>query len=77
MSDRSIRSDSLCISQQKYYKALAFRIEPDPGADGYISIDGEAFPWGPLYVEAHRGLARTLSLHTTFINPFVPVRPKK
>jgi len=62
---------------QNYYKALAFKIEPNPGSKGLTSIDGEAFPWGPLYVEAHQGLARTLSLYGHFKTTFVPTRKKK
>lgn len=64
------------ITQQNYYKALAFKIEPNPGSKGLIAIDGEPFPWGPLYVEVHKGLARTLSLHGHFRSTFVPI-PKK
>jgi len=60
------------LPSQNYYKALAFRVEPHSGSTGRISVDGEAFPWKPFYVEVHRGLARTLSLHGLYKTTFVP-----
>jgi sphingosine kinase len=66
----------IAIVQQHYYKVLAFKIEPNPGSRGLISIDGEAFPWGPFYVEVHRGLAWTLSPYGQYKSTFIST-PKK
>jgi sphingosine kinase len=44
-----------------YRKITAFRIIPKNQPDGYISIDGERVPFGPLQAEIHRGLGMVLS----------------
>lgn len=64
----------------RYYKCAGFRLTPgksSPSSDaptpkngakttGYISIDGESFPYAPFQVEVHSGLARVLSLNNKF-----------
>ncbi|KAF7544007.1 hypothetical protein G7Z17_g10293 [Cylindrodendrum hubeiense] len=44
-----------------YKKITAFRIIPRDQDDGYISIDGEALPFGPFQAEIHQGLGRVIS----------------
>lgn len=44
-----------------YRKISAFRIIPKNQPDGYISIDGERVPFGPLQAEIHKGLGMVLS----------------
>lgn len=49
----------------QYYKVSAFRIVPKyatgPDEKGFISVDGEAVPFGPLQAEVHRGLGRIIT----------------
>ncbi|KAL2262076.1 hypothetical protein VTK26DRAFT_2538 [Humicola hyalothermophila] len=52
-----------------YRKVSAFRIIPRSDCKGYISIDGEAIPWGPFQAEVHRGLGLTLSKKGGFEAP--------
>ena len=53
-----------------YRKVSAYRIIPREGyPDGYISIDGEAAPWGPFQAEIHKGLGLTLSKKGEFDTP--------
>ncbi|KAH7193229.1 ATP-NAD kinase-like domain-containing protein [Fusarium flagelliforme] len=44
-----------------YKKISAYRIIPRDQDDGYISIDGEKCPFGPLQAEIHQGLGRVIS----------------
>lgn len=44
-----------------YKKITAYRIIPRNQDDGYISIDGEKIPFGPIQAEIHQGLGRVLS----------------
>ncbi|KAK4097401.1 hypothetical protein N658DRAFT_500469 [Parathielavia hyrcaniae] len=44
-----------------YRKVSAYRIIPRNQDSGYISIDGEAIPFGPFQAEIHQGLGLTLS----------------
>ncbi|KAK1759153.1 ATP-NAD kinase-like domain-containing protein [Echria macrotheca] len=45
-----------------YRKVVAYRIIPRENCPrGYISIDGESFPWEPFQAEIHKGLGLTLS----------------
>jgi len=45
-----------------YRKISAYRIIPrENSPKGYISIDGESFPWEPFQAEIHHGLGLTLS----------------
>ncbi|KAK1831928.1 ATP-NAD kinase-like domain-containing protein [Podospora conica] len=53
-----------------YRKVSAYRIIPRAGyPDGYISIDGEAAPWGAFQAEIHKGLGLTLSKKGEFDTP--------
>lgn len=45
----------------RYYKCEAVRYTP-LHAKGFISVDGERTPFGPVQVEVLRGLGRVLSL---------------
>lgn len=49
----------------KYYKVAAFRIVPKyatgEGEVGFISVDGEAVPFGPLQAEVHQGLGMIIT----------------
>lgn len=45
-----------------YFKAHAYRVTPH-ASTGNLSVDGEAYPFGPFQVEVHQGLA-------TFLSPF-------
>lgn len=49
------------IPHVSYRKISAYRIIPRNQEDGYISIDGERVPFGPIQAEIHRGLGRVLS----------------
>ncbi|KAF8319418.1 hypothetical protein DL93DRAFT_2178850 [Clavulina sp. PMI_390] len=61
------------MPSQVYYKAKAFKVTPKAGSKGFISIDGEAFPWGEIYVEVHKGLMHTLTLNgDRFVSTFDP-----
>ena len=42
-------------------KVSGYRIIPKSQKDGYISIDGERFPFEPFQCEVHHGLGTTLS----------------
>ncbi|RAH50534.1 uncharacterized protein BO95DRAFT_497904 [Aspergillus brunneoviolaceus CBS 621.78] len=46
-------------------KVLAYRLSPR-ASEGWISVDGERYPFEPFQVEVHQGLGRVLarSLHT-------------
>lgn len=48
-----------------YYKVSAFRIAPkyatEPGETGFISVDGEAVPFGPFQAEVHKGLGTVIT----------------
>lgn len=44
-----------------YKKISAYRIIPRDQDDGYISVDGERIPFGPIQAEIHQGLGRVLS----------------
>jgi len=48
------------IESQHYFKVHAYRAKPL--GSGYLSVDGEAFPFEEFQVEAHTGLAATLSM---------------
>ena len=48
--------------QHHYFKAYAYRVEPLV-PKGYVSIDGESFPYLPYELEVHQGLGRVLSMH--------------
>lgn len=52
-----------------YRKVSAYRIIPRNQDSGYISIDGEAIPFGPFQAEVHRGLGLTLSKTGAFEAP--------
>ena len=44
-----------------YKKITAFRIIPRDQKDGYISLDGESIPFGPIQAEIHQGLGRVIT----------------
>ncbi|KAL2159535.1 hypothetical protein VTH06DRAFT_2540 [Thermothelomyces fergusii] len=52
-----------------YRKVSAYRIIPRNQDAGYISIDGEAIPFGPFQAEVHQGLGLTLSKTGAFEAP--------
>ncbi|KAL2166575.1 hypothetical protein VTG60DRAFT_2498 [Thermothelomyces hinnuleus] len=52
-----------------YRKVSAYRIIPRNQDSGYISIDGEAIPFGPFQAEVHQGLGLTLSKTGAFEAP--------
>ncbi|KAL2200216.1 ATP-NAD kinase-like domain-containing protein [Corynascus similis CBS 632.67] len=52
-----------------YRKVSAFRIIPRNQDSGYISIDGEAIPFGSFQAEVHPGLGLTLSKNGAFEAP--------
>lgn len=39
----------------------AFRIEPEEGVNGYITVDGERVDYGPLQAEIFPSLATVMS----------------
>lgn len=44
-----------------YKKITAYRIIPRDQEDGFISVDGEKIPFGPIQAEIHQGLGRVIS----------------
>ncbi|KAF8334184.1 ATP-NAD kinase-like domain-containing protein [Cantharellus anzutake] len=59
------------MKTQHYFKVKALRVEPiSSSKKSLFSIDGEKFPWEPLYIEPHKALFTTLSLHGDFIQDF-------
>jgi sphingosine kinase len=52
-----------------YRKVSAYRVIPRSQGPGYISIDGEAIPFGPFQAEVHQGLGLTLSKKGMFEAP--------
>ena len=44
-----------------YVTARAYRVEPDAGSGGYVTMDGERVPLGPFQAEVHRGIARVMA----------------
>ncbi|KAH7103880.1 ATP-NAD kinase-like domain-containing protein [Auriculariales sp. MPI-PUGE-AT-0066] len=48
------------IESQHYFKVHAYRAKPL--GPGFLSVDGEAYPFEEFQVEAHAGLATTLSM---------------
>jgi len=71
MVDEAGRGGQFYQDTSHYYKALAYRLEPYPNSKGVFSVDGEVYPWEPIYIEAHQGLATTLSMHGHFVVTFV------
>jgi sphingosine kinase len=53
----------------KYSKISAFRFIPKNQKDGYISIDGERIPFGPIQAEIHHGLATVLTKRAVYEAP--------
>jgi sphingosine kinase len=51
-----------------YRKVSAYRVMPR-NESGFISIDGEAIPFGPFQAEIHHGLGLTLSKRGVFEAP--------
>ena len=49
------------MSHVMYRKISGYRIIPKGQKTGYISIDGESFPFAPFQAEVHRGLGTVLS----------------
>ncbi|KAL1841173.1 hypothetical protein VTJ49DRAFT_7342 [Mycothermus thermophilus] len=52
-----------------YRKVSAYRVIPRNQESGYISIDGESIPFGPIQAEVHKGLGLTLSKRGGFEAP--------
>lgn len=60
------QADKFCFpSQQHYYKAHAYRVEP-ASAKGWLSVDGEAFPLEPYEVEVRPRLGTVLSMYGSY-----------
>ncbi|KAI0322219.1 ATP-NAD kinase-like domain-containing protein [Amylostereum chailletii] len=62
-----------------YYKALAYRLKP-LSDHGYISVDGEKYPFGEIHVEVHQGLGTMMSCHgryVTEVNAALSEPPRK
>lgn len=53
----------------QYRKVAAYRIVPRGDAAGYVSIDGERFPFAPFQAEVHCGLGLVLSRSGRFEAP--------
>lgn len=51
-----------CSWQVHYVKAHAYRIKPLT-AKGYLSVDGEPYPFEEFQVEVHQGMGTLLSLY--------------
>ncbi|KIY43431.1 hypothetical protein FISHEDRAFT_53553 [Fistulina hepatica ATCC 64428] len=53
-----------------YVKAHAYRVKPLNKAKGFLSVDGESFPYEDFQVEVHKGLGTFLSTHGTYVADF-------
>jgi sphingosine kinase len=62
------------ILQLKYFKAHAYRVKP-LNANGYMTVDGENFPFEEFQVESHPGLATLLSPRGYYAADFPPEPP--
>jgi sphingosine kinase len=51
-----------------YRKVVAYRVIPRHDK-GYLSIDGEKYPFAPFQAEVHRGLCRVISRRGVFEAP--------
>jgi sphingosine kinase len=51
-----------------YKKVSGFRIIPKQ-KEGYISVDGERYPFAPFQVEVHKGLGCTLTPAGRYVRP--------
>ena len=58
--DLAPKGHQIWVDSQHYFKVHAYRAKPL--GPGYLSIDGEKFPFEEFQVEAHKGLATTLSM---------------
>ncbi|UPL03762.1 hypothetical protein LCI18_014696 [Fusarium solani-melongenae] len=57
-----VEADKLFDNPHVTYKKIsAYRIIPRNQDDGFISIDGEKIPFGPIQAEIHQGLGRVIS----------------
>lgn len=66
----------LTILQQNYFKATAYRVKPEEGSrSGYITVDGEAFPYEEFQVEVHKNLGTLMSPYGHYAADFQE-RPK-
>ncbi|KDQ12244.1 hypothetical protein BOTBODRAFT_134730 [Botryobasidium botryosum FD-172 SS1] len=71
MLDGADKGRPFWLDQTHYFKVSAYRVSPlNPSDTGYVSIDGEAYPFAPFQVEAHPGIAATLSLYGRYISEF-------
>lgn len=53
-------------TQNLYYKAYAYRCKPLK-KQGYLSIDGEKYPFGEFHVECHQGLGTMMSCYGHYV----------
>ena len=53
-------------TQNLYYKAYAYRCKPLKKR-GYLSIDGEKYPFGEFHVECHQGLGTMMSCYGHYV----------
>jgi len=60
----------------EYMKAHAYRIKPLK-KKGYLSIDGELYPFEEYQVEVHPALGTFLSLYGHYVSSFEPRAPQK
>ncbi|THH17818.1 hypothetical protein EW146_g3075 [Bondarzewia mesenterica] len=59
-----------------YFKAHAYRVKP-LSKKGYLSVDGEKFPFEEFLVEVHQGLGTVMSLHGHYPTKFDVPPPGK
>jgi len=71
MLDGADKGKPFLLDSTHYFKASAYRVSPLRSSDtGYFSVDGEAYPFAPFQVEAHPGIAATLSMYGRYFNEF-------
>ncbi|KAI0054119.1 hypothetical protein FA95DRAFT_1530115 [Auriscalpium vulgare] len=60
------RGDPYWLDSANYMKASAYRLKPLM-PHGYLSIDGEKFPFTEYLAEVHQGLGTLLSMHGIYL----------
>ncbi|KAF9013858.1 ATP-NAD kinase-like domain-containing protein [Cyathus striatus] len=65
------KGDTFWNPKVHYVKAHAYRVKPLK-PKGYLSVDGEEFPFEEFHVEVHQGMGTLLSPHGRYAADFAP-----
>lgn len=72
--DKASNHPTFLLSKIHYVKAHAYRIKPLEKR-GYLSVDGEPYPFEEFHVEVHEGLGAFLSPYGHYAARFEPRKP--